>query len=451
MGALFSEIVRVAAALWKIGNYWLRLVLGTIILWPIAIILAATALPEQRATTIVPLVALLPLAALLLFAMNAPLAIAAVGVLPKGREILYLIAGMIGAELTVGVYVSLVPVSNDRGLLPLLILSALAYAFLRLAKVRNFITGLLFLLILCLTVIFLLGGRNNVANVAQKVEKNVAKSIGETRVVPIAAYDPHKICDDAWKNELRFDDNVDHFDVDLHEGCFSGLIHIPERFRRQYWFQPVNADPQWWFAIWFIGGNPQGPFGANDKPLFNSAPMEFRLQGKGRIRYYTNEPPIASAGHHNTDPSPDAVDGALPQPKPFRPDWDHGSQVAIGDFTILAPACIIAGTNLHCFFRITNQTDHDLRIDLNGYAGPIRVVDDQGSEYRTQTVQLGAEKGNEIQPTLPSGAPVLGSAIFQNFTGHSIALLEISVYSWESNAKLNAHFRQLSVERQENR
>lgn len=110
---------------------------------------------------------------------------------------------------------------------------------------------------------------------------------------PPRHYSPTSICDDAWKHDYDYTQkDIDHFDIELHDGCFSAIISLPERFRRQYWHQPVNPDQSWWFAIWFVGGRPQGPFGPNAAPVFDHAPMQFRLQGHGTIRYYTNEPPL---------------------------------------------------------------------------------------------------------------------------------------------------------------
>jgi len=160
--------------------------------------------------------------------------------------------------------------------------------------------------------------------------------------------------------------------------------------------------------------------------------------------------PIGQTRVADNAPVSGVRDGTLSGPKPLSPNWGQGTQVEAGDFTILAAPCIMAASNLRCFFRITNQSDHDLLVDLNGYAGPIRLVDDNGNEYRTQEVQVGASKGNQIQSNLPSGTPILGSATFDNFTGNSVALLEIFIWKFEGQPKLAARFKGLSVMRREN-
>jgi len=122
-------------------------------------------------------------------------------------------------------------------------------------------------------------------------------------------YSSTAICEDAWKNELRPAPNVDHFDITLHDGCFSGNIYLPRRFYDHigsagFHWQPLDAGPNWWIAIWFQGGWPAfGPFGINQMPDYSSyKPGVFRLQGHGRVRIYTNNDPLEYPEKNITPP-----------------------------------------------------------------------------------------------------------------------------------------------------
>lgn len=162
-----EAIWAVLTALWNTGNRWARIAIAVIVLWPLLLIVVAMAgIPALTS-----FLALAPIAAILLliFAFFDPLLIAAVATFPQGRKILRWIVMLISVELIIGVYCSVVPVWNDRGLIPLAFLVAVVLLLLsffagvfgqRVLKVTIYILLLLFVL---LTAIFFLGGRENVA------------------------------------------------------------------------------------------------------------------------------------------------------------------------------------------------------------------------------------------------------------------------------------------------
>ncbi len=457
----FHELFRVVAAVWQIGNRWLRRIAIFAIIWPVVMLVTAMELPARIAVTVIPIIALLPIVALIILALQWPLAIATAATAEIGREAISTVATILGAELVIGLYFTLVPVSNDRGLAPLFLLSVLAIAFLRVGKVQGWIINTLTLLVVVLTLIFLLGGRD-------KVQEAVESAFHRSAVIidnhPSASnpnyyrnYQTHVICPDAWKHDFAPDANTDHFDITLHDGCFSGFVKLPARFiapGHSYWWQPLNPDPNWWVAFWYEGqAAPKGPYGANGHPECDYCPIRIRLQGHGTIRYYTNDPPLPSPASRSEVSAP-----ALAQPKPFRPDWMQAEHARLGNFTIDAAPCLLAGTNLHCFFHLTNQSDHDIRITINGARCEVRAIDDLGKEYPAAMIELGTQKSQMIQPTVPSGVPLLGSIVFQDFTGQAVTLLEFGMYDVEQTGQLRlfapgqfAHIRNLPVERQEDR
>lgn len=112
-----------------------------------------------------------------------------------------------------------------------------------------------------------------------------------------AAYNSYRICDRAWENPLAPPPNTPKFDVTMQEGCFSGTITMPRRMYNNgyFYWQPLNGDSQWWVALWFEGyPRASGPYHANEMPQLTNlpTPIRFRIQGHGRILFYSNNPPL---------------------------------------------------------------------------------------------------------------------------------------------------------------
>jgi len=116
------------------ANYLLKLGFIVALLWPVAAIAAAYLLSPSNAQTIVPIIELTPLAGLCFIVIGAPFSLAALFTNPLVKQGFLWVCALIGVELAVGIYFALVPVSNDRGLIPVLILAACAVFFLRIAR-----------------------------------------------------------------------------------------------------------------------------------------------------------------------------------------------------------------------------------------------------------------------------------------------------------------------------
>jgi hypothetical protein len=304
------------------GTHWARLLIrvavGIVLLWPVLVIGAALSIPDRFYSTATAIVALLPLVAVLsfLFACTDPLIWAAIAALPQGRRTIVPLAAIVGTELALGVYFSVVPVWRDRALVPLLVLTALALVFLRLGGIKNrLVAGILFLLILVITAIFLLGGRNKLALPhldewlpAQKgaggsLRKELANTIQAlVGRAPYAGHNPSAVSISRHRYEHRENDHEhDHlqfFDVVLTgdkgdsgvgEFCKEGDIVPPADWIewRKYW---VSFEPNRHFGILYTGfSESYGPFGANlpppDDERFRYKPRSWCLQGVGTLRY----------------------------------------------------------------------------------------------------------------------------------------------------------------------
>lgn len=134
-GRIISEL---ALALGTRAGNWLRIAIVFLIVWPIGM-LCNGMLPYHLAVVWTPIVTLAPLVALvaLVIIFTNPLAFAALAAIvltPMGNRVLRGISAIIGVELLVGIYFSIIPISYDRRLVPLLVLVAVAFSFLRFSS-----------------------------------------------------------------------------------------------------------------------------------------------------------------------------------------------------------------------------------------------------------------------------------------------------------------------------
>lgn len=140
------------------GNFWARVAIALIVGWFVVLVISALIPLPAWPLAILPLFA----AVALLFAL--PTAIAVAAAIPQTRGVLRWLATLLAIQLTVGLYFAGVPVSADRGLVPVLVIAAAALALFALGAGRspvsaNWLMSILMLTIVVLTAIFFAGGR----------------------------------------------------------------------------------------------------------------------------------------------------------------------------------------------------------------------------------------------------------------------------------------------------
>lgn len=201
------ELWKFVADIWDTGNYWVRLGIFLLAAWPVIMAIAAfTPYPAFKA-----IVAMLPLLAIVFvfFAVVDPLIWGIVVAHPIGRRILKWIALIIGVELTMGAYYAAVPVHTDRGLIPLVLLFALAGFFLAISapagKIKRVVLSLIVASGIVLTFIFFLGGREKASARIEDLKKQPSQStarVAEKSEVIIWS-DPQqiKVVADRWSEK----------------------------------------------------------------------------------------------------------------------------------------------------------------------------------------------------------------------------------------------------------
>lgn len=163
---IHAQLKRFFHILWDTGNFWGRVFILSLVCWPL--LLAAVAATGGN-STLTALLALIPFLTLVLGIAIYPVIDVAVLALEEGRGILKWIAAIIGVELVIGVYFSMVPLSNDSGLAPLLVLVIAAIILLSLSQKLKFIRFILWVTFIVLTLIFVVGGREKAKGLIPKM------------------------------------------------------------------------------------------------------------------------------------------------------------------------------------------------------------------------------------------------------------------------------------------
>lgn len=119
----------------------------------------------------------------------------------------------------------------------------------------------------------------------------------QTSPLPSNANYSLRICDDAYKTNQPNENVVDHFEIVLHEGCYSGFVTYPAKWNT--WLCQMkgdNADD--WVSPWYRGWQePRIPLSAHqfnsneNMRVMNNVPThQVRLQGKGTYLCYQTAP-----------------------------------------------------------------------------------------------------------------------------------------------------------------
>ncbi len=133
-----NEVWEVIAALWNTGVRFarvaIRVVLGVIFVWPFAL-LGASLTGSSGFTAAV---ALVPLAAILLLMLAYPLVSGVLAALPQGRRFYLWLVIVLFGEMVIGLYLAVVPVWNNPGLIPVLVLLVVVLGMFLILK-RQFV------------------------------------------------------------------------------------------------------------------------------------------------------------------------------------------------------------------------------------------------------------------------------------------------------------------------
>ncbi len=166
---------QILLSLLGIFGRWVNWAVVFVLLWPLLMV----AVSIVGRPTLTAIIALLPLysAVVLLIFLNVPTRAArrrarigrrivggstVASFLPTGRKVLAGLAIVAGIEFAIGAYFAGVPVTNDRGLIPLTFLLILASVFLFAGGLRK-LGGVTLVALIIVTLVFFAGGRDEAA------------------------------------------------------------------------------------------------------------------------------------------------------------------------------------------------------------------------------------------------------------------------------------------------
>jgi hypothetical protein len=406
MEELLRGLLEVAHSLWETGSFWARVAIAIVILWPFDVILAALLSPPRVVIVAVPLVALIPLLSVLfgIIAAFNPLVIAALGAIPAGRRVLGSIAAIVGTELAVGVYFSLVPVWRDRALVPVVVLASAAILFLSLAKKGSVVVRILIFLLLFFTLVFFLGGRRAAISWLEGVTEGLRPPNNSAVVGPgpqptveqYAGYGAARCSQDEPQDFSQ--DQGDKVVIALQLGCYRGPITAPVNWST---FQVFHNGG--WATVWCDGSaaphkiHPSNEnFGKDFENCYSSADASatFYAQGQGTItlRVLTQKEGGGTASA-DVAPSESSSDTVAPPPKaPAIP------AVAAGDFKFEVKSCTKNGARIRCYGTVTNTSLEPQNLFFRWYES--YVADNLGNVAPNGSWKIQVGNGSD-KPLLP--------------------------------------------------
>jgi Concanavalin A-like lectin/glucanases superfamily len=191
-----SELLEVLKVLWSIGSYWLRLALWFLILAPILFLLPAL-LGWQG---FVGWLALLVLLAGALLLVRNPLIIPVGATIEFTSRILRFLVGFVIGDLLFALYFAIVPVINNRNLVPLVIICGVLLFLTVNFRVRGvgFLRFTLSIGIIVMTAYFFLGEQGSLVKWLEKVRVAADPQVQRDERLDFGEYD-FVVSDLQWK------------------------------------------------------------------------------------------------------------------------------------------------------------------------------------------------------------------------------------------------------------
>jgi hypothetical protein len=236
----FQDLSREARrAFWTVGDR-IQVIARIGLVWAFVMIGVAMFCPPHAAHTVIPILALVPILLLGWFITEwtSIAIIIAIAAVPQSTPGIGKVFGLVQTaikkvvtvlvvEMILGIYLSLVPISKDPGLVPLLLLVAITLGIVSMILGKGWVRSLLIILLLGLTIVFFLGGRDKAG---KKLDDAVAAvSAPPTSTLP-ASYRETRFCPASERDTVDFFDKAaadipsKEFRYRPVEGCWAELV-----------------------------------------------------------------------------------------------------------------------------------------------------------------------------------------------------------------------------------
>ncbi len=144
-----DELWEIVVDIWDTGNQWVKWALICILCWPL--IPLAYGLWGSNVLVVNALVGLIPAIGFLIIFIARfvdPLVLAVLANVKKGRQVVQLLFTIVAGESAIGLYFTLVPVANNRPMIPVFVLTAITLIFFMLGVQGKWVAKVRVLLLL---------------------------------------------------------------------------------------------------------------------------------------------------------------------------------------------------------------------------------------------------------------------------------------------------------------
>jgi TonB family protein len=395
---------------WTIAERGINRVLTMLFAWPAAMV-ACALWSSSLAQKVVPILALVPVVSFLYFILKFvnPATIAMFAI-PGARMLIQKLARQVGilvaAECGLGLFLWFVPISNDRWLVPVLLLAVLAFFGLKLADIGANVRAILALLIVGIAGVFMLGGRSKLGDLGKSVssENTGRQDIGGFSDV---------VCldDTGHRKELHYESfaNTD-FEESFPDGC-GVLIAMPAKWGRQWQVQPAGRDRNVHPHIYVkdVGAKYHGPYDLwadVDMHINNASLFYIQAVEKGvKIHFWTDLvlPTSPPASPSISEASPTAQTAEPPTPRQSDRHIYH-----VGEDGVIAPSLLKkiepAYTDQARLANFSGDVVVNIVVDENGHPTDLDIVDSPG--FSLDETIIAAVEQWRFRPGTKDGVPV---------------------------------------------
>lgn len=156
-----KEAKRFLDVMWHTSNFWGRIFIFLIVSYPM---LAMSVRVMGGSIAVAASLAFMPFLALVIALSIVPVITVVAAEMKWSGNIVTWIIAVVGFDLVIGGAFAAVPLANDSGLVPILLVVVAAIVTLKIAGIKTIFIPLLWIALLALVIIFVLGGRNKISS-----------------------------------------------------------------------------------------------------------------------------------------------------------------------------------------------------------------------------------------------------------------------------------------------
>lgn len=243
MNELFTELFELFTRLWNTSNRWLHTALVLMLSW-FPLLVGAAIIPSHF---VINILIFIPILTVIFLILSFPVLIYLMRAFTWSRNLLKTLATIVAVQISLGIALLLIPIHNDRGLVPIFVAAIIAFILFTVGvkkenKAVKKVKKLLVIFLSVLVVIFLAGGREKIN---QEIEEARAKTENaEVYTEPSDTQPPQY----PESETMTFEPGQTQLTITAYPGQWTSWIETPPE--TQYWWLADNYE----FDIQFYDG-----------------------------------------------------------------------------------------------------------------------------------------------------------------------------------------------------